>query len=166
MEIRRVELHGLTNGTVGDITIQPSGEPDEEIDLVITYSAEIIQYANPGVIVDVAYRHGEIKFLSVLEYRFFAAEYYYEDVPEIDRALGLFLSSEVARGPGFGLVEIASSPYVKNMIAKAQRYWGKPESQERRYEIVGGARHFRFCVDEYGTLDVVSLGLEAGEVDA
>jgi hypothetical protein len=101
---------------------------------------------------DAAPRRGQLVFSDVLEFRWIEHDVGYEPY-------------EQHRNDGnFGLIEILDSAYVETMAVHGG--WRDHAGLRIRGQPEGRARHFRFCADDWGTLNIIATELEIREAEA
>ncbi|MET0645673.1 MAG: hypothetical protein ABW208_03570 [Pyrinomonadaceae bacterium] len=125
-------------------SVRVEGAEDEPVKLVVKYhSRETTGGAAP--------MYGLITFTDVLEYRFVASFFEYEDYAGHERDFR------------FGLIEILDSEYVENMAARGAR---REHAGQRFGEVIkeSEVKHYRLAFDDYGQFDVIALGVSVGEV--
>ncbi|HWS90119.1 MAG TPA: hypothetical protein VN282_24330 [Pyrinomonadaceae bacterium] len=125
-------------------SVRVEGAEDEPVTLVVKYRSKWIV---PGE----APAFGLITFTDVIEYRFVATFFGYEDHAGHESDFR------------FGLIEIVNSAYVENMASKGAR---RKHAGQRFGEVIkeSEVKHYRLAFDEYGKFDVIALGVSVSEV--
>lgn len=113
------------------------GRTDELATIIVTYTA---RGKHPG---DPPMMRGEITFAHVLEYRWVAFDYVYDDFP--DYPLGV----------PFGLIAIADSRYVERMAALGPAR-DRPGRRFGSRTTEAAIRHYRLAFDDYGEFTIVA----------
>jgi len=89
---------------------------------------------------------GVLTFTDVLEYRWVASGFDYEAYPQHENDYE------------FGLIEVVDSAYIETMVSRGmfREYAG-----QRFGEVIpeSSVRHFRLAFDDYGSFDIVALGV-------
>lgn len=138
MGYRVVEGDGPRTRYAGTPSVVIDAVPDGPLALEVTFQAEPARSGTEA-------RFTRLRFESVLEYRWIAVGQTYFPSNRDDFE--------------FGLIEIVDSGQVKRLLDEG-RYADRPPGQRLGGTIdEAQVRHYRIGFDDYGSLDVISLGL-------
>lgn len=133
-----VQGEGLRTLYEGNPSVVVRGVPDGPVALELRFVAQEAPGDNPAV-------HTRLTFESVFEYRWIAFNQSYPTYNDQDYE--------------FALIEIVESEWIEAMLSGGMRR-AEPPGQRFSSEIGEDAlHHYRIGFDDYGTFDVICLGL-------